>query len=145
MIEGVKPAECLRRATVLVVDDEPSMTRAASRLLHAMGLEALVATMAEHAIEFCRVRGKEIDLVLLDLFLQGSNSLETLRQMRSLHPGIKVILMSGYDKQESADIIGGMRLDGFLLKPFGYAEFENVIRSALALPPKTSRQPATDT
>lgn len=126
---------CLRRGTVLVVDDEPSVTRAASRLLCGMGLEVLVATVAQEAVEICRARGKEIDAVLLDLYLQGTKSLETLREMRSLHPGIKVVLMSGYGRCESLDEFAGMRLDGFLHKPFGYTEIENAIRVALAQPP----------
>jgi DNA-binding NtrC family response regulator len=135
MTEPAMSGKCMRRGTVLVVDDDPSLTKAASRLLYAMGLEVLVAAASQEAVEICRARGKEIDAVLLDFFLQGTKSMETLRQMRSLHPGIKVILMSGYGKQESVDSFAGMRLDGFLSKPFGYTEFESKIRAALALPP----------
>jgi DNA-binding NtrC family response regulator len=128
----------LSRGAVLVVDDEPCIHRAASRLLHSMGFEVLVAMAAQEAVEICRARGEEIDVVLLDLFLQGTRSLDTLRQMRSLHPGIKVILMSGYSKLEFADDLAGVRIDGYLTKPFGYIEAENAIRAALALPPKAA-------
>jgi two-component system, cell cycle sensor histidine kinase and response regulator CckA len=138
MIEPVMSGKRLSGGKVLVVDDEPSLSRAASRLLHSMGFEVFVATVAQEAVEICRARGAEIDAVLLDYHLQGTTSMEALRQMRSLRPGIKVILMSGYGKPESVANFAGMRLDGFLPKPFGYAEFENVIRAALAQPPRAA-------
>jgi DNA-binding NtrC family response regulator len=135
MIAPAVSGKGVNRGTVLVVDDEPSIIKAASRLLRSMGFEVLVTMVAQEAVEICRAYGEEIDAVLLDLFLQGASSMETLRQMCSLRPGIKVILMSGYSKLESADYLGGVRIDGFLTKPFGYADLENAIRAVLALPP----------
>lgn len=118
--------------TVLVVDDEPSVTRAASRLLRTMGFKVLVATDGPEAVEICRARLGEIDLVLLDLVLPRMTSVETLRQLRSLCPGIKVMLTSGYSRQESGAGFRDMPLDGFVQKPFGYTELENAVRSALS-------------
>ena len=138
MTEPAMFAKGLRGRTVLVVDDEPSLAKAASRLLDSMGFEVLVATVAQEAVEICRARGNGIDAVLLDLSLEGTTSTEILRQMRSVHPGIKVILMSGYDTRESVKNFAGMRLDGFLSKPFGYTEIENAIRGALAPPPRAA-------
>jgi DNA-binding NtrC family response regulator len=138
MIEHVMSGKRLSEGTVLVVDDDQSLAKAASRLLQSMRFDVLVAMGGHEAVEICRVRGEEINVVLLDLFLQEMTSMETLRQMRSLHPGIKVILMSGYGKQESAARFPGMRLDGFVAKPFGYTELENAIRAAIALPPKAT-------
>jgi DNA-binding NtrC family response regulator len=121
---------------VLIVDDEPIVTKAASRLLRSMGFEVLVATGGRQAVEICRAHSDEIDVVLLDLILEDITSMETLQQIRSLRPGIKVILTSGYSKQESADGFAGMQPDGFVPKPFSYTELENAIRAALALPPR---------
>ena len=131
MIADGNSGERTNEGTVLVVDDEPSLTRSVARLLRSMGFEVCVAAGGREAVEICRARGAEIDVVLLDVFLQEMPSMETLRQLRSLHSGIKVILTSGYDQQESVDGFAGMRLDGFIAKPFGYAELENAIRAAL--------------
>jgi two-component system, cell cycle sensor histidine kinase and response regulator CckA len=134
MIEPVMSGKPQSEGTVLIIDDEPSVSRAASRLLHSMGFEVLVATAGQEAIEICHARGDEIDLVLLDAFLQETISKETLRQIRSIRPEIKVILTSGYGKAESVDGFAGMPLDGFVPKPFGYTELENAVRAALARP-----------
>lgn len=127
-LPGMRPSE----GTVLVVDDEPTLATATSRLLHSMGFEVLIATGGRQAVEICRARGDEIDVVLLDLVLQEMTSVETLRQLRSLRPGIRVLLTSGYGKQESVDGFAGMRLDGFLPKPYGYTELKNAVRAVLA-------------
>jgi DNA-binding NtrC family response regulator len=131
MIEPVVYGKRSGEGTVLVVEDEPLMAKATSRLLHSMGFEVLVATTGQEAIEVCHARGDEIDVVLLDMVLRGMSSMETLRQMRSLRSEIKVILMSGYDKQESMDSFASMQLYGFVSKPFDYTELENTIRAAL--------------
>ena len=135
----IEPELSARRANggmVLVVDDEPSMIKAASRLLRAMGFDVMATMVAQEAVEICRVYGEKIDAVLLDIYLQGTSGPETLRLMRSLRPGIKVILMSGYSKLEVAEDLEGVQFDGYLTKPFGYAEFESAVRAAIALPPR---------
>ena len=139
-----EPVMCGKRVTegaVLVVDDEPSLAKATSRLLDSMGFKVMVATGGQEALEICRARSEAFDVVLLDLYLQGMTSVETLRQMRSLHSGIKVILMSGYGKQESIDGFAGIRPDGFVSKPFGYCELENALRAVLNPAGARSRPP----
>jgi two-component system, cell cycle sensor histidine kinase and response regulator CckA len=132
MIEPVISGKSQRKGTVLVIDDEPYVAKALSRLLHSMGFQVLAATAGQEAVELCHARGDEIDVILLDMFLQETTSQKTLRQIRTLRPGIKVILMSGHDKAESTDGFAGMRLDGFLPKPVDYTELENTVRAVLA-------------
>jgi two-component system, cell cycle sensor histidine kinase and response regulator CckA len=131
MGEPINAGKRVTRGLVLVVDDERILVKAASRLLHSMGFEVLVATGGVQAVDICRSRGDDIDVVLLDLVLKEMTSMETLQELRSVRPGIKVILTSGYTRQESADRIRGMRVDGFISKPFGYNELENAICAAL--------------
>ncbi len=131
MVEPAMPKNHVSGITALVVDDEPFLAKAASRLLHSMGFEVLIATGGQEAIEICSARGRKIDIVLLDLFMQDMSSMETLRQMRTIDPGIKVILTSGYGRRESVDGFAGMRLDGFVEKPFGFAELERAVRTVL--------------
>ncbi len=134
------PGEQAAKNTVLIVDDDPSLVKATSRLLHSMGFKALSAAGGREAIEICRSATNEISVVLLDLVLSGESSLELLRQLRSLRPEMKVILTSGYGKQESIAQFEGFPLDGFLLKPYGYIELENTIKSVLARASRTSNK-----
>ncbi len=131
MVEHTTSGNRRGAGTVLVVDDEPSLAKAASRLLGTIGFEVLTAADGQEAVEIFRARGDKIDAVLLDLYLPEMSSMETLQHMRSIHPEIKVILMSGHDRLESVDGFSGMRIDGFVSKPFGYAELENAVRAAI--------------
>jgi DNA-binding NtrC family response regulator len=121
----------VNKETVLVIDDEPYLAKAASRLLRAMGYEVLTATEGCQAIEICRTRGKTIDIVLVDWLIQGSSSIDLVRQLRDIQAGIRVVLMSGYGKQESMDSFQDIRPASFVSKPFGYNELEAAIRMAL--------------
>jgi two-component system cell cycle sensor histidine kinase/response regulator CckA len=138
MPEGIKPERRLSEGTVLIVDDEPTLIRAASRLLKTMGFDVLIATDGKEAIEICRAKADRIDVILLDLILPEMTSVETLRRLRSIRPGLKVILTSGYSKDESIARFGSAPPDGFVAKPFGYAELENAVRAAIG---STSRIP----
>jgi len=119
------------KGIVLVVDDEPCLVKSASRLLSSMGFEVLIAEGGPQAVEICRARGHEIDLVLLDLVLREMTSVEPLRQMRALRPDIKVILTSGYSEQECLDHFAGAMPDRFLQKPFGYEALNTAMQTVL--------------
>jgi two-component system cell cycle sensor histidine kinase/response regulator CckA len=135
MPEAIKPGRRLSEGTVLIVDDEPTLIRAASRLLKTMGFDVLVATGGKEAIEICHAKADRIDVILLDLILPEMTSVETLRHLRSIRPGIRVILTSGYSKDESIARFGSAPPDGFVAKPFGYAELENAVRTAMGSAP----------
>ncbi len=136
MADNSIPGNRTAESIVLVIDDEPSLMRAVSRLLRSMGFRVLAATSGQEAVEICQARADEIDIVLLDLFLSGVSSLGTLRQLRSLCPGIKVILTSGHDRKESAAQFADLQLCVFLMKPYGYMELERAIKATLAYTPR---------
>ncbi len=117
-------------SAVLVIDDDLNLAKAASRLLRSMGLEVCVATGGHQAVEFLRACPEKMNVALLDANLRDIDSVTTVQKLRILNPGMKVILTSGYPKQECLDRFGGVQLDGFIPKPFSYAELESAIRAA---------------
>ena len=112
------------RGSVLVVDDEPTITEVVSRYLQRAGYETQVAGDGPRALELAGV--ERPDLVVLDLMLPGMDGLEVMRRLR--HPavggdrGISVILLTA--KGEAADRVIGLRLgaDDYVVKPFSPAE-----------------------
>jgi len=116
---------------VLIVEDEPNLARAASRLLRSMGFEVHSSSGGSEAVELLRVHAEKIKVVLLDAILRDVSSVNTIQALRSVNPEIKVILTSGYPIQECLDGFAGIRLDGFIPKPFGYTELENAIRNSI--------------
>ena len=107
------------RGSILVVDDEPTITDVVSRYLERAGYATHVAADGPNAL---RIAGESRpDLVVLDLMLPGMDGLEVMRRLRE-HERVSVILLTA--KGEHTDRIIGLRLgaDDYVVKPFSPAE-----------------------
>jgi two-component system response regulator ResD len=110
------------RGSVLVVDDEPTITDVVSRYLERAGYETRSAPDGAAALELAREARP--DLVVLDLMLPGMDGLEVMRRLRATGNGrrLPVILLTA--RGEPADRVIGLRLgaDDYVAKPFSPAE-----------------------
>jgi DNA-binding response OmpR family regulator len=128
------------RGSVLVVDDEPTITEVVSRYLQRAGYETRVAGDAPRALELAGA--ERPDLVVLDLMLPGMDGLEVMRRLRQMVAGgdarMAVILLTA--KGEPTDRVIGLRLgaDDYVVKPFSPAELvarvDAVLRRVVAEP-----------
>lgn len=112
-------------ATILVVDDDPVATTVAERILRRDGYQVLTARNGRTALDVYAERGREIDLVLLDLTMPELSGWETFRELRLLDPEVMVILMSGYSQESAEAIPGGAA--GFLAKPYSAEELREIV------------------
>lgn len=82
-----------------------------------MGYDPLTANSAEEAIKLAQRHEKKIDLLLTDVIMPMVNGRVLAKRIRSMHPEIKVVFMSGY----TADVIAhhGIMEEGihFVPKP----------------------------
>ncbi len=116
---------------VLVVDDEETVRVVAARVLEHLGFEVELADDGRQAIEKFRARPDRYQLVLLDLTMPHLDGEETFRQLRHLRPGVRVLLMSGYNEHEALSRFTGKGLAGFVQKPFEAAGLAAAVRKAL--------------
>jgi PAS domain S-box-containing protein len=102
---------------VLVVEDEPVVRNVVLEVLHQLGYQALEAASGEAGLEVLR-SGQAIDLLVSDIGLPGLNGRLLADAAKELHPGIKVLLMTGY--AANAALAGGFLAPGMELitKPF---------------------------
>jgi len=105
-------------ATILVVDDEPSLLRLLTRVLERQGYSVLTASDGNEAIDLFDRHLAAIDGVLLDVVIPPNGIGEVLEHMVSARSDLAVILSSG-DAPDSAvserlEKHGGV----FLRKPF---------------------------
>ena len=84
--------------TVLIVDDDASVITSLALLLKQAGYQSQMATTPARAIE--ELKTDNIDLVLQDMNFSrqttGEEGLALLRQIKKLHPGLPVILMTAW-------------------------------------------------
>lgn len=80
-------------ATILVVDDEPSVLAMRWLLFEALGYVVLTAASGEEALNVMRSRA--VDAVVLDYIMPRMNGEETARRMRETHRDLPIVLSSG--------------------------------------------------
>jgi len=105
--------------SVLVVDDEPTITYVVSRYLERAGYETSIAGDGAEALALAA--REHPDLVVLDVMLPGLDGLEVMRCLQEREP-TSVILLTA--KGDSSDRIAGLRqgADDYVVKPFLPAE-----------------------
>jgi CheY-like chemotaxis protein len=78
---------------VLVVDDNPAVRQLARAMLEHGGFEVAEAGDGDEAVR--AFRGRPAGVVLVEVFMPIKDGLETIRELRALDPGVKVVAMSG--------------------------------------------------
>lgn len=113
--EATHPSPAVAGRTVLLVDDDVGVRRTTARLLTVRGWRCHEAAEVGQVLQLLRANGG-IDVVVLDLRLNGMLSVALLAEMRAEHPDLPVLLVSG-----SAAVPPGVQLGSrvrFLGKPF---------------------------
>jgi DNA-binding response OmpR family regulator len=113
------------RASLLLVDDEPTITDVLSRYLQRAGYDTRSAADGAEALALANARFP--DLVVLDLMLPGVDGLEVMRRLRVLSDSmprrrVPIILLTA--RGDESDRVIGLRLgaDDYVVKPFSPAE-----------------------
>jgi len=91
-----------RRATILVVDDDPAVRAVAARMLSARGFTVVVAASGSEALERVRRAPAEHDAILLDLTMPGLSGEETFQALRGVRADLPVVFMSGHGPEDVA-------------------------------------------
>jgi DNA-binding NtrC family response regulator len=89
------------RRTILLVEDEPFVREATSRILASVGFEVFPAADALEAMHVYDQIGRKADLVMTDVVLPGRSGHQLGQDLRNLSPGIAILLTSGYGEAGS--------------------------------------------
>lgn len=114
---------------ILVVDDEESMRFFLREALCKQNYEVDSASDGKEALDLAhRVN---YDCVIMDIRMARMNGIETLQEMRKIHPEVPVIMMTAYgSRQVAIETIQKGAYD-FFSKPFDLAEMRIVVKRAL--------------
>jgi CheY-like chemotaxis protein len=113
---------------LLLVDDEEQIRHALAPLLRSLGFEVVEAAHGREAVTRYQREGP-FRLVLMDLSMPHMDGMEAFREIRSLDPAAKVIILSGYNPTGTIGPEQG--LCGFLQKPFRLDQIKESLRKAL--------------
>jgi PAS domain S-box-containing protein len=109
---------------VLIVEDDAQMLEATRLVLARHGYVTSTASNAEAAL--AELARSSVDIVVTDLVMPGMSGVGLVQRLRSEHPDIRVVCMSGYSARQ------GMLPDDVTLidKPFSPQELLTAITSA---------------
>jgi signal transduction histidine kinase/CheY-like chemotaxis protein len=119
---------------VLVVDDENAVRETAAHILERSGFTTVRAIHGQEAVDIFQREPLSFSAVLLDLTMPVMNGEEAFRRIRELNASIPVVMMSGYNRTDSAARFAVEDIAGFVQKPF---RAENLVE-ALRLAVKTT-------
>lgn len=117
---------------ILIVDDDPGIRRALHILLSREGYQVTQARDGVEALRLWRDHGS--DLVITDLHMPEKNGIETIVELLSHSPGMRIIAMSGGGQTKRLDLLGNAMMLGAVLtieKPFTLNEMMRLVRQAL--------------
>jgi DNA-binding response OmpR family regulator len=119
-----------KTATVLVVDDEPTIVEIVGRYMERAGFETYTAADGYKALDLATEHRP--DLVVLDVMLPGIDGIEVMERLQGRPgPPIAVILLTA--RGEESDRLVGLRngADDYVVKPFSPAELVARVEAVL--------------
>ena len=124
------------KLTVLLVEDEPAALDLLSYLLREEGYEVLAASDGEEALLLASETPGSIHLLLTDVVMPRLSGRELVERLSVARPGMKVLYMSGYPRDELSSL--GLLDAGVALieKPFTPEELMARLRERLASEPE---------
>jgi two-component system response regulator HydG len=116
--------------TVCLVDDDPSVLKATSRLLSFGGWKVESFSDPTAFLRYARTHRPEV--VVLDIWMPVMDGLEVQRQLRTSCPSTRVIVLTSNDDPAVRSKAMDAGASAFILKTAGNDDFLAAIESAAA-------------
>ena len=119
---------------VLIVDDDADARESLKLLLETAGYEVEAAANGSHALRLQRMR--PADAVITDIFMPISDGIETVKQMRTEFPDLRIIAVSAGGRTVGTETYLAVALaagaDAVLRKPMDFDELLAMLKKLLA-------------
>jgi FixJ family two-component response regulator len=118
---------------VCLVDDDPSVCKAISRLLDSAGFKVKAFADAEPFLQYLTTNS--VSVAVLDIWMERMTGMELLAHLYAKSPQTKVIFITGRQDPGAEATVRQAGAFGFLIKPFDDEEFLDLVARALAARP----------
>ena len=120
------------QAKIMVVDDEKILLELMKDILITLHAEVITVNNPLQAAEVYR-QNPGIDIVMLDVIMPGKNGMEVYEELVRINPDLKVIFMSGYNKDSEISALAENNENAaFISKPYAVDECQRKIMDMLA-------------
>ncbi len=108
------------RRSLLVADDDDDVAATVTKLFERRGWRVQRARSGTEAAALAR-SAAAIDAAVVDLVLPGVGGLDVVRELRSHHPGCRIVALTGLAEQAMMKAFLDAGADAFIAKPFEVA------------------------
>ena len=117
------------KASICVLDDDPSMLKAVERLLKADGFD--VEKFSDPAAFLATIGQAPCGVAILDVWMPDMNGLEVQATLRKDSPATRIIFITGRDDLSVRQAALDAGAFGFLTKPFDDEALLQLVRKAV--------------
>lgn len=114
--------------TILLVDDESFIRRTTGKMLEKLGYNVITASNGMEAIEIYQKEMRRISCVLMDIIMPELDGRDAFLKLIAINPSCKVILSSGFTKNDSLTELFEKGLWRFLPKPYRSYELADMLQ-----------------
>ena len=117
--------------TILLVDDEASIRNFARQALERFGYSVISAASGEEALDVFSTRGRDIDLVIMDIGMPGMGGRRCFQEILRVDPLAKIVVASGYSIDDQLKKMVKAGAVEYIGKPYELNDLLGKIRSVL--------------
>lgn len=121
----------------MVVDDDDAVRKTLKVMLEDAGHRVLIARDGHIAVEISKLQ--PVEIVFCDIIMPEKEGIQTISEIHGMHPGTKIIAMSGGGRTHNFDYLNVAEKFGataVLRKPFTKQAMLEAIESCLGRPQK---------
>ena len=116
---------------ILLVDDEEDIRVMGESILQGMGYQVLTAANGIECVELFKKHCHSIDLVLMDMIMPVMNGEEAFRQLKQIDRHCKIVIASGFTKDDRLAELQRDGLSGFIQKPYRSVQLSQLLTEVL--------------
>jgi CheY-like chemotaxis protein len=122
-----------KNVKILVAEDDPMVLNVITGMLKALGYVPIATKDGTEAFEKYKEIKEQVSLVLADMVMPKLGGLQLAEQLLALDSNIKIVVMTGYIRDELGIDPNEFGLSGWLEKPMTAARLEQVVKSIVGV------------
>jgi CheY-like chemotaxis protein len=116
--------------TILLVEDDEPVRAMAAEVLVSHGYKVLACAAGSEALQRARDYAAPISLLMTDMLMPQMSGREVAEQFMHLHPGVPVLLVSGYVGELPESLVNQPNVR-FLPKPYSILHLVEAVRTSI--------------
>ena len=117
--------------TILVVDDEDMILELSKKILSKAGYKVFTASNGETALKIFRKNMDKISLLIIDIAMPDKTGFDILKAIKKLKDDIKVIIITGFVKDDRIKFAKELGVKYVIQKPFSFVYLSKIIANII--------------